>query len=69
MVHVVSSAATALMLAHRKRIHTAFIPFPTTPATEQACAKLDEMHIRHIFVPGRLEGQWLSTSELVGILP
>lgn len=52
-VHVVSSLDMALLLAHRKRIHTVFLEFSLTEPVENFCAQLDQLGIPHIFMaPG-----------------
>jgi hypothetical protein len=48
-VHVVSTPAAALMLARRKRIHTAFVVFSHDKAISALCAELAEMGIPQIF--------------------
>jgi hypothetical protein len=47
-VHVVSTPAAALMLAHRKRIHTAFVGYSQDEDLLALCAELTKMRIPQI---------------------
>lgn len=51
-VHVVSSTTAALMLAHRKRIDTAFVAYSQQESTQQLCEQLTALGIRQIFTGG-----------------
>lgn len=47
-VHVVSTPAAALMLARRKRIHTAFVVFSQDETVAELCTELTNMGIPQI---------------------